>query len=151
MKQAPAVGVTLSGAGAWRWLHVLLAAAAGGALALWALLHLMQPGWFALGAAGAAALSAWRLVRPQPAHLAWDGEAWRLDGVPVAADLMLDLPRWLLLRLRALPGGAVAGTRWLAVPAAEAGPAWRALRAALYSPAAHAPPTASRMPVRPPD
>ena len=151
MKQAPAVGVTLSGAGAWRWLHVLLAAGAAGTLALWALLHLMLPGWPALGAAGMAALASWWLVRPQPARLAWEGAAWRLDGAPVAADLMLDLPRWLLLRLRPLPGAAAAGTRWLAVPADEAGPAWRALRAALYSRAAHALPTASRMPVRPPD
>ncbi len=151
MKQAPAVGVTLSGAGAWRWLHALLAAAAGGALALWALLHAGLAGWPALGAAVAAALAGWWLARPRPAHLAWDGVAWRLDGAPVAADLMLDLPHWLLLRLRSLPGTTGARTRWLPVPAAEAGPAWRALRAALYSPAAHAPPTASRMPVRPPD
>ena len=113
----------------------------------------MAPRRRAVAACAVLARSAWPGWR-RAAHacaLALGRRRLAVDDKLGAVDLMLDLPRWLLLRLRPLPGAAAAGTRWLAVPADEAGPAWRALRAALYSRAAHALPTASRMPVRPPD
>lgn len=130
MRQAPAVGVTLSGGGAWRAAQALLAALAAGVATAWLLLHGAQPAWPALVAALLAGALAWRLARPQPVRLAWDGVAWTLDTAPGSVDLMLDLQRWLLLRFRPAAGGRV---RWLAVPDHEAGAARAALRAALYS------------------
>jgi hypothetical protein len=148
VRHAPPVGVTLSGAGAWRHGRTLLGALTAAVFAAWGSLHLGAAPTLAAAAGGAAALLAgglaWRAARPQPAQLRWDGASWSADAAPGEVDVMLDLQRWLLLRFRPAQGRA----RWLPVPAAEAGAAWLALRAALYSRAEFALPPA---PERPPD
>ena len=136
MRHAPAVGVTLSGGGAWRTAQVLLAALAAAVFVAWALLHLGGPVWPAACAAAVAGAVAWRLTQPRPVLLRWDGAAWSANAQPGEVDVMLDLQRWLLLRFRPADGRV----RWLPVPAAEAGAAWHGLRAALYSRAAFSPP-----------
>lgn len=133
MRQAPPVGVTCSGGGAWRVAGALLGALAAATVLAWALLHLAVEGVTVLVAAAvvmsAAGAAAWRLAPPQPTTLRWDGAAWRLDDAEGEADVMLDLDAWLLVRFRARG----AGVHWLPVPRAEAGGAWHALRSALYA------------------
>jgi hypothetical protein len=133
VRQAPPVGVTCSGGGAWRATGALLGALAITAVLAWALLHLAVASQAVLVAASlvlpAAGVSIWRLARPLPATLRWDGAAWRVDDTEGEADVMLDLDAWLLVRFRARD----AGVRWLPVPRHEAGGAWHALRSALYA------------------
>ena len=64
--------------------------------------------------------------------LAWDGQAWWLDGQPVTASLQLDLSVGLLLRVR-----SAGGQRWLGISRAEAGAAWHRLRVAVQAHARH--------------
>ena len=134
MRQAPPVGIVVSNAGAWRWIHIGLPALAAGVVAAWAL-GLLEADAAATFAASAAAALAVGLAasrgRPQPVELRWDGHAWLAAGEPVEVELMIDLGGWLLLRL----GAAGRRRRWLAVPRREAGAAWHGLRAALYAPA----------------
>ena len=146
MRQAPPVGVTCSGGGAWRWAQAALAGLAAAAFITWVLLWLgLGPAPAALaacvGAAVAAgAMAAWQA--PKPASLRWDGAQWSVDGDAGEVVTMLDLGGWMLLRWR-----APAAARWLALSAAEAGGAWHGLRAALYSSAA--PPSSAAAGPRP--
>jgi hypothetical protein len=78
----------------------------------------------------------WRLLRHGPVQLAWDGQAWRLDGAEVDVALALSGPSFVLLKLR-----TPRGRRWLGLGPREAGGAWHALRVALF---AHARPAAGR-------
>ena len=136
MRQAPPVSVRCDGSTFWRALHVLLAAAAAASVAAWGLLHFEAAAATAGAASGAAALLAgalaWRLARPEPAELRWDGQAWSLDGADGSVDVMMDLGLWMLLRFRPLAGAV----RWLPVPGA--GVARHGLRAALFSRATRA-------------
>lgn len=68
-------------------------------------------------------------MRSHPQKLQWNGNGWQLEEQAVALRLMLDLGRFVLLRMQQ-PQGAV---RWLGVSRGEAGPAWHALRVALLS------------------
>ncbi len=133
MRQAPPVDVTLSGGGAWRASGPLLALLAAAAAADWGLARLVMPFELRfpvdLAAAAGAALLAWRLGRPRPRRLQWDGHRWTLDGTPGELAVMWDLGGWLLLRHRPAAGAAA----WLPVPAREAGAAWHGLRAAVYA------------------
>jgi hypothetical protein len=107
------VGVSCSGGGRWRAAQVLLAALAAATFAAWVALLLDQfapPA--ALAAGGVAAALAWRLSRPRPVLLRWDGQRWTVDGTPAEVAVMLDLGNWLLLRCR--PEGG--RPRWLPVP-----------------------------------
>jgi hypothetical protein len=88
--------------------------------------------WVVICAAAVAALS-WWLAAPRARHVQWDGQQWLADGAAVRVEVMIDLPRWLLLRLRAEPGSATGGVCWTAVSAAESGPVWHGLRVALFA------------------
>jgi hypothetical protein len=74
------------------------------------------------------AVIAWRAARPQPTLLNWDGQCWTVDDAATQPQVMVDLNRWMLLRLTLAPRA-----RWFAVSASAAGPAWHGLRAALYA------------------
>jgi hypothetical protein len=133
VRQAPPVGVTCTGRGAWRVGSALLAALAAASVAAWASAHALLPvlsqSMVALLAALAAGAFAWVRAAVPPAQLVWDGAAWRLDGEPGRLAVALDLGGWLLLRFDAEAGGR----RWLPVGAAEAGAAWHALRCAVLA------------------
>nr|WP_207185041.1 hypothetical protein [Rubrivivax gelatinosus] len=142
--------MTCSGGALWRVARSALAAVAGASAAAWASGHLGTGSpslLFTLAAGLVAGLAGWRLARPRPAELRWDGSNWSVDAVDGALDVMLDLGGWLLLRLRPAQGAG----RWLAVSAAEAGPRLHPLRAALYWPAAtrEQPPPAAPGPCAP--
>ena len=110
-------------------LNVALPALAAGVAAAWVLRHVEASVAPAAMVAAAVLLLAWRLSRPRERLLQWDGQRWTVDGVPGRLQLMVDLGRFLLLRLHPEQGRGP----WLAVTAAEAGAAWHALRAAVYS------------------
>ena len=89
------------------------------------------PWWGAAAAslsAAAAAGVALRGLARAPIELAWDGQAWWLDGQPVSASLQLDLAAGLLLRLQ-----STSGQRWVGISRAEAGAAWHRLRVAVQA------------------
>ena len=130
MHAAPAVSVWCGGAGAWRACRAALPALAATALGAWALEHLQWAVWPALGLAPAVAALAWGWARPQPLHLAWDGQQWHADGRAGQLDLMMDLGPWMLLRL--LPHDAPRRSLWIALDASDAGVNHHALRAAVY-------------------
>lgn len=136
MRTAPPVSVHACGGRGWRAVRALLPALAAAACVAWALQWAESDGLAAAGSAGVAgvavALLGWRVAGRRAAELAWDGAQWSVDGVPGRLDLMLELPAWLLVRLRPAAGGAA---RWVAVSAAEAGAAETLLRAALHAPA----------------
>lgn len=142
MRHPPPVAVTCSGGAPWRAVQALLAAIAAAAVVAWASAWLADgrpSAAAALLAALAAGLPIWRLAAPRPVALRWDGAEWSADGAPCAAEVAIDLGRWLLLRLTPTPGRS----RWLALDAREAGPRLHLLRAALYcaaAPAASSPP-----------
>lgn len=133
MRQAPPVGVTCSGRGGWRAAGVLLAALAGAVITAWAFRHLGLSGPVSLAAASLAAAGAgalaWRLERPCPVHLFWNGRVWCVGEAEGAVDVMLDLGGWMLLRFHPVAGAV----RWLALARAEAGAAWHPLRSALFA------------------
>jgi hypothetical protein len=129
MRAPPAVAVCCTGGWPWRLLNTALPALASGVAAAWVLLRFDAPVAPAAVVAAAVLLGAWRLSRPRPRLLQWDGQRWTADGLPGRLQLMLDLGGFLLLRLHPAAGR---GT-WLAVTAAEAGAAWHGLRAAVYS------------------
>ncbi|MDE2614617.1 MAG: hypothetical protein KGL78_14330 [Burkholderiales bacterium] len=135
MRAAPPVSVRADGGRGWRAVRAGLPALAAASGVTWALQ------WSELVDAGAAdavglvvgaalAVLAWRHVARPAATLAWDGERWSVDDTPGRLDLMLDLPGWLLLRLRPAAGRP---DRWVAVTAAEAGADETLLRAALQA------------------
>lgn len=133
MRQAPPVGVTCSGRGAWQAGGALLAALAAAAAAAWAAGHAGASPAFLIAAAavaagGAAALAWWRGA-VAPRVLRWDGAAWRLGEQEGRVAVALDLGGWLLMRFQA-PG---ARAHWLPLGAAEAGAAWHPLRCALHA------------------
>jgi hypothetical protein len=141
MRRAPAVNVTASNAGVWRWFQVLLLAASAGAGAAWAALHLGLTPLFALGWAGGStavmAVLAWHCLRSQPVHLRWTGASWEMStgsgGGFIdlrSAEVAVDAGALLVLRLRPASGSAAA---WIAVTRTEAGPDFRALCVALYA------------------
>jgi hypothetical protein len=148
MRAPPAVAVRCTGGWPWRLLNVALPVLAAGVASAWALMHTPLPRLPAAALAAVAALvvlvPAWRLSRPRPRLLQWDGQRWTADGVPGRLQLMLDLGPFLLLRLHPGQGRGP----WLAVTAAEAGTAWHALRAAVYSRPPETPSGATR-PERP--
>jgi hypothetical protein len=63
------------------------------------------------------------------ALVAWDGQAWQVDGLGGRLAVMIDLGPWLLLRLQPPTAGRPV---WVAVAAVAPTGAWHALRAALY-------------------
>ena len=89
---------------------------------------------------------AWRRAAPsEPPRLAWDGQAWQLDGRAGRVRVALDLGGWMLLHFRAdqradaaVQGdtGGAARDGWL--PLSLAAGAWAPMRSALYAAAAPA-------------
>ena len=130
MRAPPAVSVDCSGGAGWRLFQAAVPALAVCALLAWALGWAQMPVFPALAAAPVVAAVAWRLARPTPRALSWDGQCWRLDGREGSVQVMIDLGGWLLLRVDA--GPATRRRSWAAVSRADAGPALRALRAAVY-------------------
>jgi hypothetical protein len=136
MRQAPPVSLSAGGGALWRALRIVLPALSAALLTHWGLLHLQGPaaaGWalpvVVLAALAAAAL-ALRWTSSAATELCWDGSRWSADGEGGRLDVMIDLQRWLLLRLR--PTGRRRG-RWIAVAAGEAGAQFALLRAVLHS------------------
>jgi hypothetical protein len=130
---APPVSLSCPRGGAWRVLLAGVPALAVGVGALWVLLHLEQPAWPALLPALAAARIAWRSAKAAPAHLAWDGRLWLVDGHAGELVRALDLHAAMLLRWRPPNGSPNKKTIWLPVTARAAGPAWHGLRVAVHA------------------
>lgn len=145
MHAPPPFECTCSDGPLWRAAQAALWALAAAGLAAWA----QGPVWVLLAAVVAGAALGWRLSRPVPVRLAWDGARWRVGfgaqaagssgpagscahgapGAVATVQATLDLGGWMLLKLRPA-GGPV---RWLGVSrTAAAGPAWHLLRAAVY-------------------
>ena len=132
MRAAPPVSLRAGGGALWRGLRFGLPALAAAVLVAWVCAHLDWPRTGALVGIAAAligALAAWR-GPTVVAHLQWDGRRWSVDGAEGALEVMIDLERWLLLRLRPADGLAV---RWVAVAAAEAGAQMPLLRALVHA------------------
>jgi hypothetical protein len=167
MRLAPPVRVRGRGGPLWRAAAIGLPALAVASLGAWASQTAgLSGGWALVLASKLAALTAAGLAirRPSTHELAWNGQAWQVDGQPTRVQVMLDLGPLLLLRLR--PNQAAAGAEladradhvelaarperhqgapdkpvhWLPLAASEAGPAWGALRAAVYARPSQAPP-----------
>ena len=135
MHVPPPVSVRATGGRRWRALRALLPALAAAVGTTWILQWThgvagVTAGGIGLVIGAAVAVLAWRAAAPRPATLAWDGTTWSLDGTAGRADVMLDLPGWLLVRLRPAARGPV---RWVAVSGAEAGADDTLLRAALHA------------------
>lgn len=108
-----------------------------------------------LGMALAAPLAAWWRCRPSPIELSFETSGgWSmLDAAsaaktPVVLDVMLDLDRWMLLRLRVPGAPRGAGARWMAVGERDLADGWRPFRGAVFGPrGSSSPATALRPPV----
>jgi hypothetical protein len=148
MPSSPAVSLACRDGGAWRAAWAALHGLAAASLAAW----LVHPAGALLGLP-VMALAWWWMPPSGPHRLAWDGQAWRLDGCAGQARIALDLGVWMLLDFRAdqpadgagndvvhdAGHDAAPGARrnaWL--PLSPAAGAWAPLRAALYAAAAPA-------------
>lgn len=123
----------------------LLVGAAFGGCAAWIAAHSGFESGVAL--AGLAALIflplAWiaaRVARRQSMQgvLTWDGTSWAVGAQPrgAAAEVLVDLGDWLLLRLT-MPADGLANSRssrWLALSRGDHEAAWHACRCAVYCP-----------------
>jgi hypothetical protein len=131
MRRSPPLVVELQPQPATQAAVAALAALLAAGLAAWALSH-HASAWPVLGMVPAAAWWAWRAAAVRPRRLRWDGQAWWLrepgarDESAVALDVLIDLDRWLLLRVRP-------GPRWLPLSQATQPAQWTALRATLSS------------------
>ncbi len=132
MHKAPPVSLRAGGGPFWRSLPIGLPALVAAVLAAWSGAHLDWPRagaavGLAIGLVGG--MAAWH--RPSPtAQLSWDGQHWSVDGRVGALDVMIDLQRWLLLRLRPADGSP---ERWVAVAGTEAGARMPVLRTVLHA------------------
>jgi len=130
---APPVRVTLGRSVVWIASNAVLGGASVASLVAWLL---MQNGtlatvWAVLvaGAVGAAAACAQAWRRQAPAVLSWDGTGWQWAGDDGDVRVMIDLDRWMLLRVERLAKGRC----WIAASRRAAEGPWSALRAALHS------------------
>jgi len=162
MRAAPALQVTVSGRGAWRWLAVALAAASAASSTWWLVSRLggaTGSAAFAVCIASAlAAIIAGRALRQPPRYLRFDGQHWRLGTAPGADEqtrpgelaVVMDLGPWMLLRFDAPADGTHQRCRhWLALGRDELQTQWHALRCAVYSPRPDAPSGSRVAPVDP--
>ena len=144
MRAAPPVQMRCGRSALWSVAVTVLGGAAFGTLLGWLAWHAgAGAAQLRLTIAGAALLTgAWswrRLARAPQRVLAWDGQAWWLDGVPGWPQRMMDTGGWMLLRWRDEGGGL----RWLPLVPAACGASAHLARAALL---AHA--EAPRRPAR---
>jgi len=83
--------------------------------------------------AGAFCIAARARARQPSGNLIWDGEQWMWSGWEVQANLrvhcVIDLQRWMLLRVHASAGTAI----WLWLETREASARWLALRRAVFA------------------
>jgi hypothetical protein len=117
----------------------LLHAAAAGALGAW-LARWLDAGLAgmvaALAFAAAAAWAGWRWSSAPACRIVWTGAQWTTscaDAAPMESDpprVMLDLGRWMLLRIRPVAGGR---HLWVGLSEGDAGASWQPFRAAVYS------------------
>jgi len=147
MRAAPALQVTVTRRGAWRWVVVALAATSFSALAAWIGSRLVEnslamPVGICMASA-LAAVMAWRALKPAPLGLRFDGQCWHLlasapfdeSGRPGDVTVVMDLGLWMLLRFDAHAGEMHERCRrWLAVDRHELRAQWHGLRCAVYSP-----------------
>ncbi|MCW5632628.1 MAG: hypothetical protein KIT17_04760 [Rubrivivax sp.] len=139
MRPAPLLALRCPPSRSWQVLCMALGSIAGAAFAGWAAGHLeLAPSATGVAlVAGVAAGLLYGRTAAGPARatdLAWDGEAWRVDGEAGTLQVMLDLDRWLLLRWRAGGGAGRPHRRWVVVcRSGQAAGDVHALRAALYS------------------
>ena len=145
MHPAPPVRVTLGRSRAWLAFAAVGGGAAAASLTAWLLMRAQAsaPGWGALAAGllGAVAAWVWAWRGQAPGVLSWGGGCWQWAGRTGDLRVMIDLDRWMLLRLDVLPKGR----RWVVASRRAAEGSWPALRAALYSrrpadPLSNAPP-----------
>ena len=130
MRAAPAVSVRCLSSALWRWVQVIIPALACTAVAAWLLGHVQRSAWPALMLTPAVAWLAWRRVPSMAVALDWDGQNWTAQGRVGAVEVMIDLDRWMLLRL--LPDAQSQGRVWIALSRRDVGAQWHALRAAVY-------------------
>jgi hypothetical protein len=130
---APPVRVTLGRSAVWIASNAVLGGASAASLVAW---PLMKDGTLAIawavivaGAVGAAfaGTQAWR--RQARAELSWDGSGWQWAGNDGDVRVMIDLDRWMLLRVER----PAKGRCWVAASRRAAEGPWPALRAALHS------------------
>ena len=135
MPSSPAVSLACRDGGAWRAAWAVLHGLAVASLAAW----LVHPAG-ALLWLPVMALAWWWMPPSGPLRLAWDGQAWQLDGRAGRVRVALDLGGWMLLHFRAdqradaaVQGDAGGAARdgWL--PLSPAAGAWAPMRAALYA------------------
>ena len=130
MRAAPAVSVRCPSSALWRWLQVIIPALACTAVAAWLLGHAQRETWPALMLAPTVAWLTWRRIPHQAVALDWDGQNWSAQGRVGVVEVMVDLDRWMLLRL--MPDAKAQGQVWMALSRHEVGAPWHALRAAVY-------------------
>jgi hypothetical protein len=163
MRAAPALQVTVSGRGAWRY-GVAALTATSVAVSGWWIVSLLgsATGSFAIAigvASAIAALGSWRALSQPAFELRFDGQHWQLEGSadadapPRSGDLavVMDFGLWMLLRFDA-PADQThrrACRRWLAVGRRGLAAQWHALRCAVYSPRPGTPSGARDAPVDP--
>ena len=112
--------LAVSGVSAW-WLMLWHQDAAG--LAWRALLP---------AATWLTATSIWPLTQARQWELRWDSSQWTFGAPntllsPVVVRVVIDLDRWLLLRIE-----TTTGQQWLALSYSDHRPTWHSLRCALY-------------------
>jgi len=145
MRPSPSFEVTIGHFGVWFAGAGALATGAALAIGAWFVRTpglLQMPGllgWFAIPCV---AIAAHAVHDVRPTRLRWDGQRWFASTAgtpaeaPAAVDLnvVIDLGRWMLLRLRREGASRGAGSAWL--PAQQRGHEahWHALRCAVYSP-----------------
>jgi hypothetical protein len=163
MRAAPALQVTVSGRGAWRWSLAAVTAASVAVTTWWVaslLGSLTDSIAIAAGIAGVTtALVSWRALSPPAFELRFDGQRWELGVLADAraprraGDLtvVMDLGPWMLLRFDAPADQAHRRRcrRWLAVGHRELALQWHALRCAVYSPRPGTPSGSRDAPVDP--
>ena len=142
MHAAPAVSVSCSGGLPWRLTQALLPALASAAVASWGLEPWELATVWAWTVAGLVFVACWRLARPHPIGLRFDGVLWSVDDRVGSVEVLIDLGWVMLLRWRPHTGGAKGArgaARYVGLTAAEIGAAMHGLRVALYARGSAAP------------
>ena len=133
MHPAPPVRVTLGRSAIWIASNAVLGGASAASLVAWLVMQdgTLATAWAVLVAAavGAAAAGARAWRSQAPAALSWDGNGWQWAGNDGDVRVMIDLDRWMLLRVKR----SAQGHCWIAASRRAAEGPWPALRAALHS------------------
>lgn len=133
MRGAPPVQMACGRDAAWSSFVALVAASAMASLGGWLAWSGPLPVPVAWAVTLAAALCVgmlvwWHADRAPAARLAWDGQAWQLEGASGELAVMIDTGGWMLLRWR---GGN--GVRWLPLAPRRCGAPAHLARAAVHA------------------